>query len=153
MATGNPPAVPPSDGDDPLEESGGERHQPPRAAAAAGLNEEDLVAFRRFQRFLRMEPGAPSPRRSRRVRDEEDDDEGYGEKGSAGPPPCWDGSTPFEDFVIRARLWLATTKVKGKARGPLLLNLQALCPRCCLAHGFQQCEHPFRRDGQAGALW
>ena len=47
---------------------------------------------------------------------------GYGEKGQAGPPPSWDGSTPFEDFLIRARLWLATTKAKGKARGPLLLK-------------------------------
>ena len=124
MATGNPPAVPPSDGDnEPLEESGGERQQPGRPAASAGMTEEDMVAFRRFQRFLRMEQGPnPSPRRGRRGRDEDDDDDGYGDKGQAGPPPSWDGSSSFEDFLIRARLWLATTKAKGKARGPLLLK-------------------------------
>ena len=116
--------MPPSDGDyDPLEESGGERQQPGRPAASAGMTEEDMVAFRRFQRFLRMEQGPnPSPRRGRRGRDEEDEDDGYGDKGQAGPPPSWDGSSSFEDFLIRARLWLATTKAKGKARGPLLLK-------------------------------
>lgn len=30
--------------------------------------------------------------------------------------------TPFEDYMIRARLWLATTKVKGRFRGPLVLK-------------------------------
>ena len=126
MATGtSPPAVPPSDGDqDPLDESGGERHQPPRAAATAGMTEEDRVAFRRFQRFLRLDQQGPSPSplRGRRGRDEDEDDDGHGEKGQSGPPPSWDGSTPFEDFLIRARLWLATTKARGKARGPLLLK-------------------------------
>lgn len=32
------------------------------------------------------------------------------------------GLSDFEDFHIKAKLWLATTKVKPKARGPLILK-------------------------------
>lgn len=29
----------------------------------------------------------------------------------------WDGTTPWEDYHIRAKLWLATTKAKPRMRG------------------------------------
>eukprot|EP00435_Cladocopium_sp_Y103_P054634 s153_g17.t2 len=79
-----------------------------------------------FQRFLALErEGRLSPFRPRRTRerdDEEDEDGGEG-RGTSGPPPSWDGtSSTLEDFNIKAKLWLATTKAKPKMRGPLLLK-------------------------------
>lgn len=41
-------------------------------------------------------------------------------RGSAGPPPSYDGNKEvgvFEEYRIRAKLWLATTNLDGKARG------------------------------------
>ena len=65
--------------------------------------------FRLFQRF--MEQQRRSDRRG--LREESDEDEGPAAgngRGNAGPPPEWDGTTSFEDYQIRARLWIATTK-------------------------------------------
>ena len=73
-------------------------------------------AFSEYRRFLDY--------LSRRRRDrsgDEDEDDGNG-RSNAGPPPSWDGATPFKDYLIRAKLWLATTKVKPRSRGPLLLK-------------------------------
>lgn len=78
-----------------------------------------------YQRFLRAESGAvPSPTRRvvRRRRDDEDDEPENDGRGNSGPPPTWDGSGLFEDYQIRAQLWLSTTKSKPRARGPLLLK-------------------------------
>lgn len=46
-------------------------------------------------------------------------------KGSVGPPPSYDGSKEigvFEEYRIRAKLWLATTNLEGKSRGPRLMQ-------------------------------
>ena len=46
-------------------------------------------------------------------------------KGSIGPPPSYDGSRQpgvFEEFRIRAKLWLFTTNIECRARGPRLLQ-------------------------------
>eukprot|EP00435_Cladocopium_sp_Y103_P073835 s52_g45.t1 len=46
-------------------------------------------------------------------------------KGSIGPPPSYDGSREpgaFEEFRIRAKLWLFTTNIECRARGPRLLQ-------------------------------
>ena len=120
-------AVPPSDGDEPLGASGGEETPGARGTATGGGQE--MAAFRRFQRFLQQDQdGLQSPRRQRRRRDdEEDEDEGDG-RGQSGPPPTWDGSTPFEDYYIKAKLWMATTKAKGRSRGPLLLKSLSSTP-------------------------
>eukprot|EP00435_Cladocopium_sp_Y103_P033633 s58_g8.t1 len=51
-------------------------------------------------------------------------------KGSIGPPPSYDGSREagvFEEYRIRAKLWLFTTNVESRARGPRLM--QALSGR------------------------
>eukprot|EP00435_Cladocopium_sp_Y103_P021732 s1406_g5.t1 len=50
---------------------------------------------------------------------------GDSRKGSAGPLPVYDGSREpgvFEEFRVRARLWLFTTNLENKARGPRLLQ-------------------------------
>ena len=122
-------AVPQSDGDEPLEMSGGER-TPTAGGTATGASRE-MAAFRRFQRYLQQEQegGAVSPRRPARRRRDEDEEEEDGEgRGQAGPPPTWDGQTAFEDYYIKAKLWLATTKARGKARGPLLLKSLSSTP-------------------------
>ena len=77
--------------------------------------------FRLFQRF--MEQQRRTDRRGRR--DDSEEDEGPapgGGRGNAGPPPERDGNTTFEDYQIRARLWIATTKNRPQVRGPLLLK-------------------------------
>ena len=56
----------------------------------------DREAFLRFQRFLRLEgskKGAVySGRRRQRDDEEEEEEDGGGDgRGSAGPPPSWDG--------------------------------------------------------------
>lgn len=84
------------------------------------LNEEEQ--FRMFQRFMEQQrrPGR------RGLRDESDEEDGgtnaTSGRGNAGPPPEWDGTTTFEDYQIRARLWIATTKNRPQIRGPLLLK-------------------------------
>ncbi|CAE7497148.1 RE1 [Symbiodinium sp. CCMP2592] len=76
-----------------------------------------------FEEFLRRR-GALTRQARRRAVDDDDDgeEETGGSRSNAGPPPQWDGTTAFRDYEIRARLWLATTKVKAKARGPSLLR-------------------------------
>lgn len=83
-------------------------------------NEEEQ--FRMFQRFMEQQrrPGRRGPREDS---DEEDGgNNATGGRGNAGPPPEWDGTTTFEDYQIRARLWIATTKNRPQIRGPLLLK-------------------------------
>ena len=46
-------------------------------------------------------------------------------KGSYGPPPTYDGSREpgvFEEYRVRARLWLFSTNVEARARGPRLMQ-------------------------------
>ena len=87
--------------------------------------QQEYEEFRRWLR-LRDRQGGWSDRRTRppRRRDDEDDDDGGNDfRTNAGPPPAWDGSQcPFEDYLIRARLWISTTKAKARTRGPLLLK-------------------------------
>ena len=46
-----------------------------------------------------------------------------------GPAPEWDGEAlSFQDYAIKARLWLATTKAKARSRGPLLLQKLSKTP-------------------------
>ena len=109
-------SVPQSDGDLHGPASDGEDQGP---GEASGLSRAELQEFRRFQQFLRQQ----SPRRARRRREgEEEDDEEEEGRGQSGPAPSWEASTPFEDYLIKAKLWLATTKAKPKSRGPLLLK-------------------------------
>ena len=94
------------------------------------LDEEELAeeAFDsdEFRAFLR----ARYPHRQHRRRHgsstrsaESDLGDGGSSFGSNGPPPEWDGeSLAFQDYAIKARLWLATTKARPRARGPLLLQ-------------------------------
>ena len=89
-----------------------------RPSLPEGMNE--MEQFRLFQRFMESQQRG---RRSNLADESEGGGHGAeGRGGGAGPPPEWDGQTPFEDFLIRARLWIATTKTRPTARGPLLLK-------------------------------
>lgn len=97
----------------------------------------------------------------RRRQDEEDDDEssnsnqdsssasreqnssmtGYesrkGSSAGVGPPPTYNGNRGagiFEEYRVRAKLWLHTTPLDSRARGPRLL--QALTDKA-----FESCRH------------
>ena len=118
-------AVPAADQPVPDDEADEEEEEEPFDPwAAAGQqagdapSPTDAAEYRQFLQFLNRRGGA---RRSRAEGDDEDDDD-KDSRSNAGPPPTWDGSTPFRDYVIRARLWLATTKTKPQSRGPMLLR-------------------------------
>ena len=86
----------------------------------------DEEQFRLFQAFLRQQQGGRESARGfagRHAASRGDSDEER-TGGATGPPPEWSGPSTcsFEDWLIRARLWLATTKTKAVARGPLLLK-------------------------------
>ncbi|CAE7370323.1 unnamed protein product [Symbiodinium necroappetens] len=118
-------AVPAADQPVPDDEADEEEEEEPFDLwAAAGQqagdapSPTDAAEYRQFLQFLNRRGGA---RRGRAEADDEDDDD-KDSRSNAGPPPTWDGSTPFRDYVIRARLWLATTKTKPQSRGPMLLR-------------------------------
>ena len=48
-----------------------------------------------------------------------------GSKSSVGPPPSYDGDRSagaWDEYRIRARLWLRTTPIEERARGPRMLQ-------------------------------
>ncbi|CAE7736839.1 unnamed protein product [Symbiodinium sp. KB8] len=95
--------------------------------AEAEAAREEYEEFRRWLR-MRNRGGSRYERQTRtttRRFDDEDDDDGGGAefRTNAGPPPSWDGvQCPFEDYLIRARIWISTTKARAQTRGPLLLK-------------------------------
>ena len=88
--------------------------QLPRGSRAGGGSwATDAEEYQQFLRFLNRDSrsrGRASRRRG--DDDDDDDDEAGGGRSNAGPPPAWDGASPFKDYLVRARLWLATTKTK-----------------------------------------
>ena len=102
----------------------------PKSAAEQPVPEDDLGSgpsaeaqdlqeqFRQFQAFMAQQ-GRTGPRAREPTSQDEDKED---KTGSPGPPPEWGGEPPFEDYLIRARLWIATTKSRPTARGPLLLK-------------------------------
>ena len=80
-------------------------------------------------------------RRSRRPELEDGSD---GDRSSAGqnrgsgtgpPPPEWDGtSISFQDWLIKARLWLATTRAQPCSQGPMILQRLSGQPFQSLKH-------------------
>eukprot|EP00435_Cladocopium_sp_Y103_P038110 s2710_g10.t1 len=90
-------------------------------------DDEDDEAFdsEEFREWMRNRGRTRRNARPRR-RDSSDGSDGGGRddgRTNAGPPPEWDGeSVGFQDYLIKARLWLATTRSKPRTRGPLLLS-------------------------------
>ena len=79
----------------------------------SGFDSEEYKEFLKFKRRAKRRLSAT---------DEEDDRE-TDQRGNSGPAPEWDGqSIPFQDWLVKARLWLATTKAKKRAQGPMLLQ-------------------------------
>ena len=99
---GQTQAVPPSDGD--LDEPVGGLPAAGSPSAPDGMG-TDREAFLRFQRFLRLEreqEGRGLRGRRRQRDDEEEEEDGGGDgRGSAGPPPSWDGVTPLRTTSSR----------------------------------------------------
>ena len=73
-----------------------------------------------FRAWMRQRRGRAS---RRAVVDDSDDEERPKGKGSGGAPPEWDGvTTPFQDWLVKVRLWTATTRTKGRHQGPMILQ-------------------------------
>ena len=87
--------------------------------AARGGDMSDGFDSDEFRQWMRQRRGRDS---RRRVEDESDDERPRG-KGSGGAPPEWDGvSMPFQDWLVKVRLWVATTKTKSRNQGPMILQ-------------------------------
>ena len=93
---------------------------------ASQRDDDDGFDSEEFRAWMREKDRRRKTDRRSRRRDDDDseDDRGGGHKGSGGgQPPEWDGtSVPFQDWLIKARLWLATTRVKARAQGPMILQ-------------------------------
>ena len=102
------------------------------------LPPDELAAFRRFQRYMRQPPSASTTSgRGKREESEEDEDN---RGGAPGPPPSWDGTGVFEDYLIKAKLWIATTKSRPRMRGPLLLKALTSTPFETFKHYAQDAQ-------------
>ena len=100
-----------------------------RDPGSDGFDSEEFREFLRQREARRGGHGGGGARRGlragrRREEDESDDDRQGGStgKGASGNPPEWDGTTSFQDWLIKARLWLATTRARPKTQGPLILQ-------------------------------
>ena len=148
-------AAVPEDDDDDLEQA-----SPPEGGSATGRDPwqgsrlggtgppspDAQAEYREFLQHLqrRTRPG-------RRHRADESDEGGEpDDRSNAGPPPTWDGTTSFRDYLVRARLCLATTKVKSRARGPLLLKSLSSTPFDDLKHLAR--DDSWMEDPQNGQL-
>eukprot|EP00438_Fugacium_kawagutii_P017712 Skav207315 [mRNA] locus=scaffold2296:325139:333057:+ [translate_table: standard] len=135
MASGNGVPVPPSASDHPSGASVAAASGDQELSQGAFVGEvfgadEDAFDSDEFRAWMRDRRAS---RLRRRRRDDEDDyegrDGGDDHRTSSGPPPEWDGeSLTFQDYAIKARLWLATTKSRPRARGPLLLQKLSKVP-------------------------
>ncbi|CAE7453760.1 unnamed protein product [Symbiodinium sp. CCMP2592] len=113
---------------------GGEAPAEPPPGFSPSARQRRATDLAAFEEFLQRRRGQ-QPNRRRTEDDDDDDGDQQGGRSNAGPPPTWDGSSEaFRDYEIRAKLWLATTKVKPAARGPLLLKNLSSTPFDDLKH-------------------
>ena len=121
------------------------------AAGQVGRSDEeadgfDSEEFREWlqERSARRRNGSDRQRREgriRRVDEDSEEDRGASSKGlGGGLPPEWDSNSNFQDWVIKARLWLATTRAKGHTQGPLMLQRLS-------GQAFQSFKH-WAKDGE-----
>ena len=87
-----------------------ERETPQRSEHG---DSEDWGTFERFRQFRQTYQSRGH---------EENDYDQEQERTNAGAPPSWDGTTNFQDYLLRARLWAGTTRAPARTRGPLLLK-------------------------------
>ena len=128
MPADETPVPPSSDGG-----RSGERGSFRADEVEADEDDFDVDAFNEWMRRRRQE----RPPRHRQLYSDDDDDsrDGGGQRTSSGPPPEWSGEDlHFQDYLIKARLWLATTKAKPRTRGPLLLQKLSKIPFETMKH-------------------
>ena len=97
-----------------------------REVASDGFDSDEFRAWMRERR-------GRVPRR--RVEEDSDEDERPKGKGAGGAPPEWDGTNmSFQDWLVKVRLWAATTRTKPRHRGPLILQRLGGQPFQALKH-------------------
>ena len=135
---GQAPRVPPAHGQDDGRHGGTARERRDLAS-----EEDDGFVSEEFRSWLRQKERRRDRerRRSRRRDDSDESDRERDRDGkddgrtNAGPAPEWDGeSLSFQDYAIKARLWLATTRAKARTRGPLLLQKLTRTPFESMKH-------------------
>eukprot|EP00435_Cladocopium_sp_Y103_P068193 s512_g31.t1 len=101
------------------------------AEAHEVYDEDDGFDSEEFREWMRNRNRASRRQGRNRRRDSSEGSESRDDGGrtNAGPAPEWDGETlSFQDYAIKARLWLATTRSKPRTRGPLLLQKLSKVP-------------------------
>ena len=85
-------------------------------------NQDQWDNFEKFMRYRerngRYENSGKGKGKGGRFRGEDDLDD----RTNAGPAPAWDGTTSFQDYLVRAKIWVSTTRAPSRTRGPLLLK-------------------------------
>ena len=122
----------------------GEPEEPREDGARLSPNDEgDEFNSDEFREWLAQRRSRRSGT-TRRTRRGEPEDGSDGDRSAAGqgrgsgtgpPPPEWDGtSCTFQDWLIKARLWLATTRAKPCSQGPMILQRLSGQPFQSLKH-------------------
>lgn len=112
---------------------GGHSRERERADVPAMDDDDDAESFdeEAFHEWMRNRRRRNGIQRRRQLDSEDDSRDGNGgdHRTSSGPPPEWNGEDlSFQDYAIKARLWLATTRAKPRTRGPLLLQKLSKTP-------------------------
>ena len=106
-----------------------------------GLDGFDSDEFRiwireRNERRRRDQDGGNGRRRCSGEDDSDEDRTSSSRDPGEGLPPPWDGKTvSFQDWLIKARLWLATTRAKGPTQGPMILQRLSGAGKGCTVAG------------------
>ena len=99
-----------------------------------GFDSEEFRQWVRERRERRQVDGRGRRGRRGGGRDEDDVEDSSAGKGGGPQPPEWDGQSSFQDWLIKARLWLATTRYKPCAQGPIILQRLSGQPFQSLKH-------------------
>ena len=124
---------------------GGEGRRPRHGPDSDQFDSDEYREFLRFRR--ETQSGSRARRRGSQERDS-DEERPSSSKGGSTQPPDWDGiSMPFQDWLIKARLWLATCRARPQSQGPLLLQKLSGAPFQAFKHWAKDPEWLASKDG------
>ena len=130
------------------EEEEGERGAGRRSRLDPDSDDFNSDEFRAFLR-QRREAGTSSRAKKRSSYEKDsDDDKNAGGKGGNTQPPEWDGiGIPFQDWLIKTKLWLTTCRARPQAQGPMILQRLSGAPFQAFKHWAKDTDWLSSRDG------
>ena len=126
----------------PSGERGEGRRTQPEKEQSDGFDSDEFREYLRYRKEIGSRP------RSRASKDRDSDDEKQnGSKGGATQPPELDGTGSFQDWLIKARLWLATCRARPQSQGPMILQRLSGAPFQAFKHWAKDTSWLSSRDG------